>query len=54
MDNLAFAYSALGRHDDALAMKEKALEFNRRMLPEDHPDVGEGRARGGVVCDFVD
>ena len=54
MDNLAFSYSALGRHEDALEMKEKALEFNRRMLSEDHPDVGEGRERGGVVVDFVD
>ena len=41
MDNLAFSYSALGKHADALAMKEKALEFNRRALPENDPDIGE-------------
>jgi hypothetical protein len=54
MDNLAFSYTALGRHEDALEMKEKALEFNRRMLSEDHPDVGEGRVCGGaVLCAIV-
>jgi hypothetical protein len=41
MDNLAFAYSALGKHAEALAMKEKALEFNSRALPENDPDIGE-------------
>ena len=41
MDNLAFTYTALGKHADALAMKEKALEFNRRALPENDPDIGE-------------
>jgi hypothetical protein len=42
MGNLAQTYSALGRHADALAMKERALEFRRRVLPADHPDIGEG------------
>jgi hypothetical protein len=42
MGNLAATYSALGRHDDALAMGEMALEFRRRVLPESHPDIGEG------------
>ena len=42
MGNLASTYSALGRHDDALAMKERVLEFSRRVLPENHPDIGEG------------
>ena len=38
--NLANTYSALGRHQDALVMMEKTLEFRRRVLPENHPDVG--------------
>ena len=42
MGNLATTYSALGRHADALAMKERVLEFRRRVLPADHPDIGEG------------
>ena len=42
MNNLAQTYSALGRHADALAMKERVLEFRRRVLPADHPDIGEG------------
>ena len=42
MNNLAASYSALGRHEEALAMKERVLELYRRVLPEDHPDIGEG------------
>jgi hypothetical protein len=42
MGNLASTYSALERHADALAMGERALEFQRRVLPADHPDIGEG------------
>jgi hypothetical protein len=43
MGNLASTYYALGRHADALAMTEQVLEFRRRVLPADHPDIGEGR-----------
>jgi hypothetical protein len=39
---LAVTYAALGRHSDALAMQESVLELYRRVLPEDHPDIGEG------------
>jgi tetratricopeptide (TPR) repeat protein len=39
MSNLAATYSALGRHEDALAMGESALEFYRRVLPPNHPDI---------------
>jgi hypothetical protein len=42
MCNLASTYRALGRHADALAMGERVLEFLRRVLPADHPDIGEG------------
>jgi hypothetical protein len=42
MSNLAMTYRALGRHADALAMGELVLEFQRRVLPADHPDIGEG------------
>ena len=42
MGNLASTYGALGRHADALAMKERVLEFLRGVLPADHPDIGEG------------
>ena len=42
MSNLAATYSALGRHADALAMGEQALELWRRVLPANHPDIGEG------------
>ena len=44
MGNLAVTYSALGRHSDALAMQESVLEFRRRVLPLDHPSIGERRA----------
>jgi hypothetical protein len=39
MGNLAISYSILGWHQDAIAMKEKTLEFQRRVLPENHPDI---------------
>ena len=42
MGNLASTYGDLGRHADALAMRERVLEFRRRVLPADHPDIGEG------------
>ena len=48
MNNLASTYSALGRHDDALAMRERVLEFRRRVLPENHPDIGEGDVCYGI------
>ena len=40
MNNLADTYSALGRHEDALDLQEKTLEFRRRVLPQNHPDIG--------------
>jgi hypothetical protein len=42
MVNVAGTYKSLGRHADALAMYERALEFQRRVLPANHPDIGEG------------
>ena len=42
MSNLASTYGDLGRHADALAIGERMLEFRRRVLPADHPDIGEG------------
>jgi hypothetical protein len=42
MSSLALTYSDLGRHVDALAMGEEVLEFRRRVLPANHPDIGEG------------
>ncbi len=44
MNNLAATYRALGRHADALAMGEQVLELRRRVLPANHPDIGEGWA----------
>ena len=40
MNNLADTYSALGRHQDALELQEKTLEFRRRVLPQNHPEIG--------------
>ena len=53
MSNLAVSYSKLGRHSDALAMRERVLEFRRRVLPENHPDIGEGRVGRGVACGLL-
>ena len=41
---LSLVLSEQGRHADALAMKEQVLEFQRRVLPANHPDIGEGCA----------
>lgn len=49
MSHLASSYSDIGRHSDALAMRERVLEFYRRVLPENHPDIGERCVRIGVV-----
>ena len=50
MSNLASTYSNLGRHNEALAMQERVLEFRRRVLPEDHPSIGEGHVWSSVAC----
>ena len=42
MGNLAATYRDLGRHTDTLAMGERVLEFQRRVLPANHPEIGEG------------
>ena len=44
MNNLAVTYFALGRHADAVALWEQVLELRCRVLPANHPDIGEGCA----------
>ena len=39
---IASVLSEQGRHADALVMFERVLEFRRRVLPANHPDIGEG------------
>jgi hypothetical protein len=41
IDKLANTYGWLGMHSDALVLKERVLELRQRVLPEDHPDIGE-------------
>ncbi len=41
MNGLAVSYADLGRHADALVLQEQVLDFQRRVLPEDHPHIGE-------------
>ena len=40
MHNLASFLDALGRHQDALVMQEKALEVWRRTLSKNHTNIG--------------
>jgi hypothetical protein len=54
MGNLASMYYTLGRHADALAMKERVLEFRRRVLPANHPHIGEGcEGRDGLHAVWI-
>ncbi len=41
MSNLASTYDRLGMYQDALALRAEALEHFRRVLPDDHPDIGQ-------------
>ena len=50
MGSLAVTYSDLGRHDDALVLKERVLEFKRRVLPENDPDICEGDVWYWIAC----
>ncbi len=50
MNAIAETYFALGRRADALVMGKQLLEFRRRVLPENHPDIGEGRVGSGAAC----
>ena len=50
---LALVLSDQGRHDDALAMRERVLEFSRRVLPENHPDIGEGDVWYGICMIWI-
>jgi hypothetical protein len=51
---LANVLSDQGKHNEALAMKERILEFYRRVLPEDHLDIGKGHVWNSVACGGVD
>jgi hypothetical protein len=41
MYNLGNLYGKLGRHHEALELEEKALEFRKRIFPENHPAIGD-------------
>ena len=49
-ETLARVLSDQGRHVEALAMKERVLEFRRRVLPENHPHIGEGDVWCWIAC----
>ena len=40
MANLGISYSNVGRHDDAVVILKQTLDLRRRVLPENHPDIG--------------
>jgi hypothetical protein len=50
INDLAISYDALKRLHEALAMRESVLEFRRRVLPESHPDIGEGHVSLRHMC----
>ena len=48
MTSLAVCYSKHGRHQDAVLLFEESLEFQRRVRPENHPEIGEANR-----CDML-
>ena len=40
MSTLSAVFYELGRYEDAMVLREKSLEFFRRVLPENHPNIG--------------
>ncbi len=54
MGNIASSYSDLGMHEKALAMRLRRLELYRRVLRENHPDIGEGHVGSDVFTRLVD
>lgn len=50
MFSLVATYEHLGRKADAIAMAERLLEFNCRVLPENDPFIGEGDLWYIIAC----
>ena len=53
MNNVAGTLCELGRYAEAIALFEKTLELRLRVLPGNHPDIGEWPvlALAGVLVD---
>jgi hypothetical protein len=51
MKMLATTYGALGRREESLALKGQTLEFELRVLPANHPHIGDtlAPARGSFM-----
>ena len=45
MHNLGTSYSDVGRHEDAVVLHKQTLDLRRRVLPENHPEIGCMRSR---------
>ena len=45
ISEFATIHGSLGNHSNALVWSEKSLEFRRRVLPEDHPLIGDAFLR---------
>ena len=51
MRNLAATLCSLDRDQEALVVAEQLLEFQLRVLPENHPHIGEW-VHGLLRCGF--
>ncbi len=49
MKMLATTYGALGRIEESLALKEQTLEFELRVLPANHPHIGDISFGAGII-----
>jgi tetratricopeptide (TPR) repeat protein len=53
LGNLAFTYSSLGRHADALSLREQVLARTENALGPDHPDTARSLNNLAATCTYV-
>ena len=50
INTLALVLCEEGRNEEALSILKRVLEFRRRALPADHPDIGDGHVWSAAAC----
>jgi hypothetical protein len=50
MNSVSGTLFELGRCDEAIRLFEATLEFRQRVLPDNHPDIGEHGTGARSLC----